>query len=264
MRHTIIMLMCALLMAQDPVPAHIQEFAQWRLANPGSRSWDDDLRLYRAKLIASNVTEKDADAIILELRNNRDLVGAARWNASLLDPGYRMSHAPNRLLMETIKGRKPGTALDIGMGEGRNSIYLAQLGWSVTGFDQAEKAVNAARQRAAEAKLPLQTVVARFDRFDFTREHWDLVVDMYEFVPVRRFRQQVYESLKPGGLWVIEGFGSRSEAPANAMGEGSYGSGELLRLLANQFRILKYEEVEDVADFGLQVSPLVRVVAQKK
>ena len=52
--------------------------------------------------------------------------------------------------------------------------------------------------------------------------------------------------------------------PPNARGEGDYGSGELLRLLANQFRILKYEETEDVADFGLQVVPLVRVVAQKK
>jgi 2-polyprenyl-3-methyl-5-hydroxy-6-metoxy-1,4-benzoquinol methylase len=90
----------------------------------------------------------------------------------------------------------------------RNSLYLARLGWSVTGFDQAEKAVSAARQRAAEANISLQSVVAHFDRFDYGRERWDLVIDLYEFVPVRRFGQRIYESLKPGGLWVI-GFESR-------------------------------------------------------
>jgi len=29
--------------------------------------------------------------------------------------------------------RKPGTALDVGMGQERNTIYFAQQGWDVTG-----------------------------------------------------------------------------------------------------------------------------------
>jgi len=33
--------------------------------------------------------------------------------------------------METIKKRRPGKALDVGMGQGRNSIFLAQQGWNV-------------------------------------------------------------------------------------------------------------------------------------
>jgi 2-polyprenyl-3-methyl-5-hydroxy-6-metoxy-1,4-benzoquinol methylase len=256
--------MCFTLMAQDPTAEHIRDFVQWRNANLGLRSQEEQLRQYRAKLIASNISEKDADAIILDLVQNADRVGAARWDASLLDPAYPMSRAPNRLLTDVVKGKRPGSALDIGTGQGRNSLYLAKLGWSVTGFDQAEKALTEVRQRAADAKLPLQAVLASFDRFDYGSERWDLVVDMYEFVPVRKFRQRIYESLKHGGLWIIEGFGSQSESPANARGEGPYGSGELIRLLADQFRILKYEEVEDVGDFGLQVVPLVRVVAQKK
>ena len=54
---------------------------------------------------------------------------------------------PNRLLMETVDGRKPGRALDVGMGQGRNALALARLGWDVTGFDVS--AVGLAEASAA-------------------------------------------------------------------------------------------------------------------
>ncbi len=56
---------------------------------------------------------------------------------------------------------------------------------------------------------------------------------------------------------MIEGF---EKAPKTLFG---YESGELLKRLEGM-RILHYEEVIDVADFGLQRVPLIRVVAQKK
>ncbi len=42
---------------------------------------------------------------------------------------------PNPLLREAIQGRTPGKALDIAMGQGRNTVYLATQGWDATGFD---------------------------------------------------------------------------------------------------------------------------------
>ena len=63
-----------------------------------------------------------------------------RWNYILTDSLARvkvLNEAPNALLVEIVKGRTPGTALDADMGEGRNAIYLAQQGWQVTGVDIA-------------------------------------------------------------------------------------------------------------------------------
>ena len=34
---------------------------------------------------------------------------------------------------------KPGTALDVGMGQGRNALFLARQGWDVTGFDVCDR-----------------------------------------------------------------------------------------------------------------------------
>ena len=53
---------------------------------------------------------------------------AERWNEVFLR-GVTFNLKPNNLLAEAIKGRKPGAALDVGMGQGRNALYLAKQGW---------------------------------------------------------------------------------------------------------------------------------------
>ncbi|MBS1977376.1 MAG: methyltransferase domain-containing protein [Bacteroidetes bacterium] len=73
----------------------------------------------------------------------------ARWNKSLVhDTAYRFNRNPNALLVQTEKGLKKGTALDIGMGQGRNSVFLAKQGWKVTGIDIADEAVHYALEQA--------------------------------------------------------------------------------------------------------------------
>jgi 2-polyprenyl-3-methyl-5-hydroxy-6-metoxy-1,4-benzoquinol methylase len=72
--------------------------------------------------------------------------------------------------------RKPGKALDVGMGQGRNSIYLAQHGWDVTGFDPADEGVHRATAEAARLGLKITAVVTTFEQFDFGESRWDLIV----------------------------------------------------------------------------------------
>src|SRR3954465_9369703 len=79
------------------------------------------------------------------------------WN-DLYSKREGKEHQFNKFLAEAVKGRKPGTALDIGMGQGRNSLFLAALGWQVTGFDISEVGV---KQAIAEAKKREGTLDAR-------------------------------------------------------------------------------------------------------
>ncbi len=58
------------------------------------------------------------------------------------------SHEPNTFLVRMIQGRKPGRALDVAMGQGRNKLWLASQGWQVTGFDVSDVAVEEARKQA--------------------------------------------------------------------------------------------------------------------
>ena len=183
-----------------------------------------------------------------------------RWNRVLTADPPSFNTQPNAFLVEMTRGLPPGKALDVGMGQGRNAIFLAQQGWEVTGFDPADKAVAAAQEQAKQAGVKLTALVLRDDQFDFGKEQWDLIVLSY--VALRHLVPRLYDSLKPGGRVVIEAF-HRDAAKAVSIGRGVvFETNELPRLF-DRFRILRYEDTEGRGDFGMQNTHLVRLCAQK-
>jgi SAM-dependent methyltransferase len=171
----------------------------------------------------------------------------------------------NQFLAERIKDRKPGTALDIGMGEGRNALFLATQGWEVTGFDISDVGVKLAQEAAQQRGVPLDAVVADADRFDYGRQRWDLVVGMYMHAVITRNAEKIIDALKPGGLLVVEGF-HRDLNRRGVQGEYfGYHSNELLQAFA-RLRVLYYEDTVAAADWERsgQAVPIVRFLAIKE
>lgn len=68
---------------------------------------------------------------------------------------------PNALLVETASKQKPGKALDIAMGEGRNAVWLASNKWEVTGFDVSDEGLAQANNRAQKAGVKTLTAKKR-------------------------------------------------------------------------------------------------------
>ncbi len=64
----------------------------------------------------------------------------------------------NEGLIKVASGMAPGKALDLGCGEGENSIWLAQRGWIVNAVDMSSGAIDEAREMAAAAGVD-RTVV---------------------------------------------------------------------------------------------------------
>ncbi|MBC7447585.1 MAG: class I SAM-dependent methyltransferase [Hymenobacteraceae bacterium] len=192
----------------------------------------------------------------------------ARWNHYLLDPTWRRTRfnaAPNALLVEAVRGRPAGAALDVHMGEGRNALYLAQQGWQVTGVDLADQALEFAQRRAAELGVPLTTIAHDAATYAWGTAAWDLIVLCYADEDAHV--AQVQAALKPGGLLVFENFHAdinrlRATPPGQEVG---FATGELRTLyVAAGFRIARYEEPIGVADFSRETHRLVQVVAQKR
>src|SRR5215469_9538410 len=103
---------------------------------------------------------------------------AEQYNAIYSDDAEQVTfnHAPNAFLVDFTKTLKPGRALDVGMGQGRNAIYLAQHGWEVTGFDLSDAGVNLAREQAARLGVKLNAIVADAHSYDYGDAQWDLIV----------------------------------------------------------------------------------------
>lgn len=168
---------------------------------------------------------------------------------------------PNAFMVRMIAGRKPGRALDVAMGQGRNGLWLASQGWRVTGFDISPAAIEEARREAAKRGLPLETLVMPYEQFDWGKEKWDLILFCYYFP--QAVLPKVWDSLKPGGLILVEGF-HIDTARIRPLG-GGYHNNELFQVLRD-YRMLVYEDVQDRQDWGRPygaTNRLVRVLAQK-
>lgn len=189
-----------------------------------------------------------------------------RWNNSLTkDSAYIFNKQPNALLIETIKNKKPEAALDIGMGQGRNSLYLARNGWKVTGFDIADEAVALAMKQAKKEKISIIALVSARESFDFGINRWDLITYIYEGCMGEELINKIKKSLKPHGVVVFEFF--HQEAGIK-MGRPTFGceSNSVKQLFQNAggFEITRYEEKEGMADFGLKEYKLVKLVAVRR
>jgi SAM-dependent methyltransferase len=243
-------------------------FRAWMMAQPDriersapDKPYPDELLAkFEARLRADGKSPSEIDAALAPLRKFGQKLEHEMWNRNLTAEQPRFNTEPNAFLVAMTKGRKPGNALDVGMGQGRNAIYLAKQGWDVTGFDPAGRALARAQELAAKDGVKIKTILATSESFDFGKAKWDLVLISY--AGGRGLSGQILESLKPGGLVLIEGFHE------DATKQGSIGSGvvfktnELLTLFS-AFRVLHYEDVFTKADFGPGNTRVVRLLAQK-
>jgi SAM-dependent methyltransferase len=182
------------------------------------------------------------------------------WNEEFR-VGVNFKTTANQLLIDTVKGRKPGKALDVAMGQGRNAVFLATQGWKVTGVDISDEGMKIAQDKAAKQKKSLETINHDMKTFDYGKNQWDLVTMIYAGSN-HDVIEKIKASIKKGGLFVVEFFAKESTANT---GIGGFEPGELAALFNDgNWTIIKDEVVEDTADWGLAKSKLVRFTAQKK
>lgn len=124
------------------------------------------------------------------------------WNERYASAERLFSARPDETLVELAGDLPPGRALDIGAGEGRNSLWLAARGWRVTAVDLSDVALGRLAEQAAEEGLEVTTAVADIKEFLAGGEQFDLVV-LANLHPDPTERDEMFArtaaSLAPGG-----------------------------------------------------------------
>lgn len=130
------------------------------------------------------------------------------WDARYGERMRIWSGAANRALVDVVTGVTPGSALDLGCGEGGDSLWLAETGWTVTGVDISETALARAREESAARGLDgaiewVQLDLAR----DFPAGTYDLVSACFlaSQIPLPRAKilRQAAAAVAAGGLLVL-------------------------------------------------------------
>ena len=115
---------------------------------------------------------------------------------------------PNRFLVHEVDGLPPGRALDLGCGEGRNAIWLAEQSWQVTGVDFSEIGLDKARRLAADRGVEVTWVHANLLVYQPEEGAFDLVIVMYIQLPAAQLAdalKRASAALAPGGTLLVVG-----------------------------------------------------------
>ena len=98
---------------------------------------------------------------------------SSQWDDRYTQHGW--SNLPDPHLSHLVENLTPGRALDLGCGTGRNSVFLARLGWRVTGVDASAVGLQMASDELANAGLSWTPLRADLTTFT-TEDRFDLVV----------------------------------------------------------------------------------------
>ena len=105
------------------------------------------------------------------------------WNARYEERELVWTAEPNQFLVAEVASLGPNRALDLGCGEGRNAVWLADLGWDVTAVDFSDVAISKAIEMAAHRGVDVDWVVEDLNSYQPSSEAFDLVIVFYVHIP---------------------------------------------------------------------------------
>mgnify|MGYP001355664932 FL=1 len=135
----------------------------------------------------------------------------AFWDGRYGDESYLFGEQPNAFLARQADRLRPGqTALAVADGEGRNGVWLARQGLTVTTTDLSPRALAKARALAERHGVSIDARLADLETWDWPAEAFDVVVGVFiQFAPPHqrdRLFGRMKQALKPGGLLLLEGY----------------------------------------------------------
>lgn len=130
------------------------------------------------------------------------------WDARYAAVENLWAVKPNRFLVAEVSDLPPGRALDVACGEGQNAIWLATLGWDVTGVDYSDVAIAKAKARAEREGIRAEFIRADLVEYEPERSAYDLVAILYLHIPSSQraaVHAKAARALAPGGTLVLLG-----------------------------------------------------------
>jgi len=121
------------------------------------------------------------------------------WDERYRDSASNAQSAPTPLVVRTTASLRPGRALDLACGAGRNALWLASHGWQVAAVDGSSTAIEILKRQNPSIDARVADLEA--GEFEIGESAWDLILVCYYlqhdlFEPVKR-------GVKPGGLALV-------------------------------------------------------------
>ena len=199
-----------------------------------------------------------------------------RWNQRYAAPEFAYGTEPNEFFREQLSKLKPGNLLLPAEGEGRNAVFAARMGWTVSAFDISSEGKKKAEQLATANGVSINYQVGELDSLDYAPGQFDALALIYAHFPApvkAAMHRALGPLLRPGGTIIFEAF-SKSHLDYMARNEQLGGPKDLASLFSIAeirqdfpgYEILQLEEVEvnlDEGEFHKGTGSVIRFVGKK-
>jgi 2-polyprenyl-3-methyl-5-hydroxy-6-metoxy-1,4-benzoquinol methylase len=135
-----------------------------------------------------------------------------RWNDRYSTGEFAYGEQPNNYLKEQLEKLDAGTILFPAEGEGRNAVFAAKLGWTVSAFDISAEGKKKALLLAETNKVTISYQVGELQTLNYNNEQFDAIALIYAHFPAdikSLYHKTLDKYLRKGGLIIFEAFSKR-------------------------------------------------------
>jgi len=135
-----------------------------------------------------------------------------RWNDRYSKDEFAYGVQPNNYLKEQVEKVSVGTILFPAEGEGRNAVFAAKLGWSVSAFDISVEGKNKAVRLAEANKVTLDYQVGELQTLNYDTGQFDAIALIYAHFPAHiksQYHKTLDKYLRKNGILIFEAFSKR-------------------------------------------------------
>ena len=200
-----------------------------------------------------------------------------RWNERYSKDEFAFGKQPNNYLKEQLEKLNVGKILFPAEGEGRNAVFAANLGWTVSAFDISMEGKKKADRLAEINNVTINYQVGDLQEISFDTEQFDVIALIYAHFPANiksLYHKTLDKYLRNGGVVIFEAFSKRHidyvSKNENVGGprdlESLFSIEEIKSDFAN-YDIIELEEKEIELSEGLYhngTGSVIRFVGQKK
>jgi len=132
------------------------------------------------------------------------------WDQRYSEQGFAYGSKPNDFLKsEFSRIPKAGRVLCLAEGEGRNAVFLAMQGYSVTAVDQSSVGLKKAENLAIKNGVGITTEIADLADYDLGSNIWDGIVSISAHLPAllrEKIHAKIAPALKGNGIFILEAY----------------------------------------------------------
>jgi len=200
-----------------------------------------------------------------------------RWNERYSKDEFAFGKQPNNYLKEQLEKLNVGTILFPAEGEGRNAVFAANLGWTVSAFDISMEGKKKADRLAKINNVTIDYQVGDLQEISFDTEQFDVIALIYAHFPANiksLYHKTLDKYLRNGGVVIFEAFSkrhidyvSKNEKVGGPRDLESLFSIEEIKSDFANYDIIELEEKEIELSEGLYhngTGSVIRFVGQKK